>query len=158
MTTAFEPALPEMMRDFHSDNDSLASLTVSIYTIGYCIGPLIVAPLSEIYGRVMLIYAAYVVFLVTLAICGSTSSLAVLIIFRAIMGFAGLVFVLLGPAMIADFVAKDRHGLAISIVSMGPSLVCFAYAYWMIYVTKDKLTHGRDQHWASFTTLKRITL
>ena len=112
-----------MMREFHSGNDALSSLTVSIYIIGYCLGPLLVAPVSEIYGRAMLVYLGYIVFLTCLAICGSTSSLAVFIVFRAVMGFAGLIFVLLGPAMVPDFIAPDRRGLAMSVVSSGASLV-----------------------------------
>lgn len=123
MTTAFEPALDEMMRDFHSSDGTLESLTISIYTVGYCIGPLIIAPVSEIYGRIWPIRIAYVVFLISLIICASCDNLGLFIGFRAIMGFAGIVFVLLAPAMVPDLMIKERTGFALSMMTMGVSLV-----------------------------------
>lgn len=114
------------MADLHSSSDALASFTVSIYTIGYCLGPLIVAPVSEMYGRVWVLFPAYVIFLVSLAVCGSSTSLALFIFFRAIMGFAGVGFVLLGPAIVADLIPAERRGLALSVMSAGPVVVSMA--------------------------------
>jgi predicted MFS family arabinose efflux permease len=123
MTTAFEPGLDQMMHDLHSDSKSLAALTVSIYTLGYCIGPLIVAPISEIYGRLWLLRVAYVVFPMTLVVCASSHSLALFTVFRALMGFAGIIFVLLSPAIVPDLMAKEKRGLAMSVMTTGVSLV-----------------------------------
>ncbi|OCL06356.1 MFS general substrate transporter [Glonium stellatum] len=111
-----------MMQDFHSNNKDLESLTISIYTLGYCIGPLIIAPISEVYGRIWLLRAAYVIFPLALAVCASSRSLALFIVFRAIMGFAGIIFVLLGPAVVPDIMAKERRGFALSVMSTGASL------------------------------------
>lgn len=123
-TSAFEPALPSIMAGFHSKNDSVASLTVSIYTIGYCLGPLIIAPMSELYGHVTVLYPGYVGFMLALAVCGSSRSLLLFIVFRAIMGFAAITFVLLGPAIVADLIPRERRGFALSIMSAGPVVVC----------------------------------
>ncbi|PIG79628.1 MFS multidrug transporter [Aspergillus arachidicola] len=45
------PAQGLVMKDFHSTNRTLASFVVSIYLVGFAVGPLFLAPLSEIYGR-----------------------------------------------------------------------------------------------------------
>ncbi|KAA8576535.1 hypothetical protein EYC84_006643 [Monilinia fructicola] len=119
-TSAFEPALPSIMADFHSANDSVASLTVSIYTIGYCLGPLVIAPMSELYGHVTVLYPGYIGFMLALAVCGSSRSLLVFVVFRAVMGFAAIIFVLMGPAIVADLIPRERRGLALSIMSAGP--------------------------------------
>jgi hypothetical protein len=56
MTTAYEPGLDQILHDFHAqDKDSLGALSISIYTLGYCIGHLIVAPVSKVYGRICLL-------------------------------------------------------------------------------------------------------
>lgn len=115
--------MPSVMADFHSSIDFLASFAVLMYIIGYCLGPLVVAPTSELYGRVMILYPAYVVFMASLAMCGSSSSLPLFIVFRAVMGFAGIAFVLLGPAIGADLIPKERRGFALSIMSSGPVVV-----------------------------------
>lgn len=119
-TSAFEPALPAIMADFHSTNDSIASLTVSIYTIGYCLGPLVIAPISELYGHVTVLYPGYIGFMLALAVCGSSKSLPLFIVFRAIMGLAAITFVLMGPAIVADLIPREKRGFALSIMSAGP--------------------------------------
>ncbi|KAM3075818.1 hypothetical protein ACMFMG_007945 [Clarireedia jacksonii] len=124
-TSSFEPALPSVMADFHagdgsSRDGSLAALTISIYVIGYCLGPLVVAPLSELYGHVIVLYPAYLLFMVALAVCGSSNNLPLFIIFRALMGFAAITFVLIGPAIVADLIPREKRGFALSIMSAGP--------------------------------------
>ncbi|KAB8302655.1 hypothetical protein EYC80_006019 [Monilinia laxa] len=119
-TSAFEPALPAIMVNFHSANDSVASLTVSIYTIGYCLGPFIIASMSELYGRATVLYPGYIGFMLALAVCGSSRNLLLSVIFRAIMGFAAITFVLMCPAIVADLIPREERGLALSIMSAGP--------------------------------------
>ncbi|KAK6614377.1 major facilitator superfamily transporter [Botrytis cinerea] len=123
-TSAFEPALPSIMADFHSTNGSIASLTISIYTIGYCLGPLLIAPISELYGHVTVLYPGYIGFMLALAVCGSSKSLPLFVVFRAIMGLAAITFVLMGPAIVADLIPREQRGLALSIMSTGPVVVC----------------------------------
>ena len=122
-SSAFEPALPVMMRDFHSSSGSLESLTVSIYLVGYFIGPIIVAPACEIYGRVPLLAPSFLLLLVGLAICGSSNSLALFVVFRIFMGFAGVTFALVGFGVVADIVPKKNIGLATTVLISGLNLV-----------------------------------
>ena len=44
------PGVPELIHDFHSTNIYLASLVVTVYLLGFAAGPLVLAPLSELYG------------------------------------------------------------------------------------------------------------
>ncbi len=45
------PGVAELMKDFHTTNEEIGSLAVTIYLLGFACGPLIIAPLSELYGR-----------------------------------------------------------------------------------------------------------
>ncbi|TGO30351.1 hypothetical protein BPAE_0006g00910 [Botrytis paeoniae] len=108
------------MADFHSTNGSIASLTISIYTIGYCLGPLLIAPMSELYGHVTVLYPGCIGFMLALAVCGSSRSLHLFVVFRAIMGLAAITFVLMGPVIVADLIPREQRGLALSIMSTGP--------------------------------------
>ena len=51
-SSMFAPGVPEVMTEFKSSNELLASFVVSVYVLGYAFGPLLIAPLSELYGRV----------------------------------------------------------------------------------------------------------
>ena len=112
------------MADFGTSSNSLASFTISIYLIGYCFGPLLISPASELYGRVAVLYPSFIVYLVTLVVCGSSTNIATFIIFRAVMGFAGITFLICGRAVIADIIPPQRRGLALSLMTSGPTLVC----------------------------------
>lgn len=128
-----------MMADFHSDSGSLASLTISIYVVGYCLGPLIVAPLSELYGHAIVLWPAYILFMVGLAVCGSSKSLWLFIVFRTIMGFAAITFGLMGPAIVADLIPRERRGFALSIMSAGPVVVRISMSSAMLLLILSRL-------------------
>ena len=132
-STAFEPALSDVMVDFGTRSDSVASFTVSIYILGYCFGPLLIAPASELYGRVIVLYPSFIVYLVTLAVCGSSTNIVTFLIFRALMGFVGISFMICGAAVIADIIPPQRRGLAMSFLTSGPTLVSRSWAYSSTY-------------------------
>ncbi|KAK9641787.1 hypothetical protein V6Z96_009126 [Aspergillus fumigatus] len=52
------PAGGLVIETFNITSESLASFVVSIYLVGFAVGPLVLGPLSEIYGRLR-IYQAY---------------------------------------------------------------------------------------------------
>ncbi len=66
---------------------------------------------------------AFIVFPLSLVVCASSYSLAMFIVFRCIMRFVGIIFVLLFPAMVPGLFEKKKSGLALSLVTAGPSLV-----------------------------------
>ncbi|MCJ1404741.1 hypothetical protein MMC11_007967 [Xylographa trunciseda] len=117
--TAFEPAIGVIMQDFHSTSDAVSSLTVTIYVLGYVLGPLVLAPISELYGRMAVLAPAYAMFLIALAVCGISTALSEFLVFRVILGFAMIGFSIVGPGIVADIMPEDQRGLAISILSSG---------------------------------------
>lgn len=49
------PATDQIAKEFGITNSVLVAMTTSIFVIGYGFGPLLLAPLSEIYGRSLVI-------------------------------------------------------------------------------------------------------
>lgn len=47
----FAPGVNQLVKDFEITSTELASFVVSVYLLGYCFGPLLIAPISELYGR-----------------------------------------------------------------------------------------------------------
>ncbi|KAL9058053.1 MAG: hypothetical protein Q9206_002081 [Seirophora lacunosa] len=112
---AFAPAVPLLMHDLHSSDASLTSFTVSVYIMGYVLGPLLYAPISEIYGRAMILHIANLAFVITAIVCAVSNSLGLFIVFRLFMGFAGCASVTLGGGVIADLMPPEERGLAMSV-------------------------------------------
>ena len=121
--TAFEPTLPSIMQDFHSSDAVLASLTISIYLLGYIIGPLFIAPVSELYGRAIVIWVPFPTLLISLAGCGASQDIGMLIFFRAVGGFPQVALILMANALVADLIPVQQRGLGMSIILSGPSIV-----------------------------------
>lgn len=67
-SSMFAPGVSFMNKDFDNTSLILSSLTVSIFVLGYVVGPLILAPLSEIYGRRFVLTGANAFFCVVSAI------------------------------------------------------------------------------------------
>lgn len=49
-SSMFAPGVPEVMAEFASDSSLLSTFVVSVYILGWALGPLVIAPLSEVSG------------------------------------------------------------------------------------------------------------
>ena len=83
------------------------------------------APLSEVYGRAILIYSSNIFFVIFTTACAVSNSMPMFIIFRLLMGIAGSVPLTVGGGIIADLIPPAERGKAMSIWGMGPILVSF---------------------------------
>lgn len=118
--TIFAPAASDAMRDLHSS--SLASVTLSqnIYVIGLAVGPLILSPLSECYGRMPIMHGTNLLFLVASVLCATSVGLPMLLIFRFASGAAT---VSLGGGYVADVMPIHLRQRAINLWTIGPVMV-----------------------------------
>jgi multidrug resistance protein len=119
-SSMFAPGVSFMDETFHNTSLLLSSLSVSIYVLGYVIGPLILAPLSEIFGRRFVLTGANVFFCLWQIGCALAPNLSALIVFRFLAGIGGSGCLTIGGGVIADLFQPDRRGLANSLYSVGP--------------------------------------
>jgi multidrug resistance protein len=132
-STMFAPAVPETMREFHSTNVDLAAFVVSVFVLGYAFGPLIIAPMSELYGRIWVYHVNTALFVIFNIACALSSSLPMLIIWRFFAGFAGVTPLTIGSGTISDMFRQDERGRVMSLwtfpVLLGPTVGPIAGSY-----------------------------
>ncbi|KAF7552301.1 hypothetical protein G7046_g7463 [Stylonectria norvegica] len=121
-SSIFAPSIEQVMTEFHSTNEQLASFIVSVYLIGYCFGPLVIAPLSEMYGRNHLYNICNLLFVVFSIACAKAPTLDTLIVFRLFAGLAGSCPLTLGAGTLADMISADKRAAAMASWIMGPLL------------------------------------
>ncbi|KAK9413641.1 putative Bicyclomycin resistance protein [Seiridium unicorne] len=121
-SSIFAPGVPQLMEEFQSDSLELAAFVVSVYILGFAFGPLIIAPMSEIYGRVIMYHVCNVCFIAFLVACGLAPSLNSLIVFRFFSGVFGACPVTNGGGSIADMVPQERRAAAMAGYTIGPLL------------------------------------
>ncbi|GIK05421.1 hypothetical protein Aspvir_009531 [Aspergillus viridinutans] len=114
------PAEGLVIESFNITSESLASFVVSIYLVGFAVGPLALGPLSEIYGRLWVYQACNAVFIVWNIACAVAPNIGSLLAFRLFAGIAGSCPLTLGAGSIADLFVPEERGAAMSIYSMGP--------------------------------------
>lgn len=110
------------MLDFHSTSSYLETFVVSIFILGFAFGPLIIAPISEVYGRRPVYILGNLFFCILIICCAVSNSLGMLIAFRFLAGCAGSIPITLGGATIGDMFSADRRGAAMAVWGMGPLL------------------------------------
>ncbi|KAJ0120551.1 hypothetical protein J7T55_015280 [Diaporthe amygdali] len=108
--TMFAPGALQLETDFNFNSDAISSLTVSIYLIGYSLGPSLWAPLSETYGRLPIYTASSAVYCGFMIGCAFSTNLGMFIAFRILTGAAGSCPMALCGGTLADvFEEKDRN-------------------------------------------------
>ncbi|KAK1963933.1 major facilitator superfamily transporter [Colletotrichum sublineola] len=121
-STMFAPGVPQLIKDFNTHNESLATFVVSVYILGLAVGPLALAPMSELYGRAMIYHVGNVLFIIFTAGCALSTSMGMLIGFRFLSGLVGAGPITIGAGSIADLTTVQQRGTAMSIWSLGPLL------------------------------------
>lgn len=125
ISSAYTGGIAEMMVELHMGQE-VATLGVSLFVVGFAVGPLIWAPLSEVFGRQILFITTYAALTAFNAGCAGAQNSWTLIILRFFAGAFGSSPLTNAGGIIADmFPAADR-GLAMSLFAaapfMGPSL------------------------------------
>lgn len=121
-SSMFAPGVPAIMREFNETSATLATFLVSVYVLGFAFGPLVVAPLSEIYGRRPLYFYGNILFTVFTICTAVSNSIGMLLAFRLLMGLSGAVPITIGSGSIADMMPVEKRGRAMSAWSLGPLL------------------------------------
>jgi MFS family permease len=88
-SSILSPAIVKLDDEFGKDNAIVGSLTVSIYLLGYVVGPILIAPLSETYGRKIVLTASNVFFCLWQIGCALAPNIETLIVSRFFSGVGG---------------------------------------------------------------------
>jgi MFS family permease len=120
------PASPQIVADFHSNQEIFMTLIVSIWELGEAFGPLLIGPLSETYGRLPIYHTTNVIFIMFSIACASSSNIHMLLAFRFFNGM-GVAAISLNSSVIGDmFIQEERAGV-IALINL-PGLVGLALA------------------------------
>jgi hypothetical protein len=116
----FAPGVPSVMATFGESSNVIAALVVSIYILGFALGPLIIAPASELYGRFVVYNVCNVFFVIFTVACALSTNIGMLIAFRILAGTAGSAPLTIGGGTIADIFPPAERAGAMAIWSIGP--------------------------------------
>jgi multidrug resistance protein len=119
-STSYTAGIPGMMDTFHVENKTNLVLGLTTYLAGLALGSLILAPLSEMYGRRPVYLIAVAMFTVLIIPCALAQNLATILAVRFFVAFAGAAMISNAPGTVSDIVGTEYLALAFSIWSVGP--------------------------------------
>ncbi|PMD28884.1 putative MFS transporter [Hyaloscypha variabilis F] len=121
-TTISAPGSGILMKDFRQTNAIVGSLTISIFLLGFTLGPLLMAPLSELYGRLIVYHLSIAAFIAFLLGCGWSGNIVCFLILRFIAGCAASSPSTIGGGTVADVIPVEQRGAAMAVTALGPIL------------------------------------
>lgn len=121
-SSMFAPGVPQVMKEFGNNDDLLADFVVSVYVLGFAFGPMFLAPMSELFGRLWIYHATNVGFIVFSVLCAESSSVGMLTACRFFQGVFGAAPITNGGGTIADVIAQEKRGAALGIFALAPVL------------------------------------
>ena len=118
----YAPGAAELGRDFNITSSTVVSLTVSIYLAGFAVGPMFIAPLSELYGRLVIYHTCSIVYLGFIIGCALSKNTGMFLAFRFLAGCAASGPSAVGGGTVADVIPPAQRGRAMSLFFLGPLL------------------------------------
>ncbi|KAI1453459.1 major facilitator superfamily transporter [Annulohypoxylon moriforme] len=105
--------------DHGHSSKSASVLLVTIWELGEAAGPLLIAPLSEVYGRYPVLNIANALFIVATVLAALSQSTTLFIVARTLTGLS-VASNVLNPAIVGDMFVSEQRGSAMSLIQLAP--------------------------------------
>ncbi|KAF1983260.1 MFS general substrate transporter [Aulographum hederae CBS 113979] len=119
-SSSFTSGIPGLSRDFNINSPTIPVLGVTTYLIGLACGSVVLAPLSEMYGRRPIYLISMALFAILIIPVGLAQNFAAVLITRFFGAFFGSAMIGNAPGSVNDIVTEEYRALAFSIWSIGP--------------------------------------
>ncbi|EAW14021.1 MFS transporter [Aspergillus clavatus NRRL 1] len=119
ISSAYSGGMAQIMKELHSPRE-VTTLGISLFVLGFAFGPLIWAPLSEVFGRRNIFIVTFMLLTAFNAGCAGSQNIQTLIILRFMAGFFGSSPFGNAGGSIADMFPAGQRGIAISLFAAAP--------------------------------------
>ncbi|KAI1844108.1 hypothetical protein JX266_009781 [Neoarthrinium moseri] len=121
VSTAFSGGIIEVIREFQVAQ-IIAILGISLFVTGFALGPLLWAPLSELFGRQILFFGTYLALTAFNAGAAAAPNIQTLIVLRFFAGTFGSSPLTNAGGVIADMFSASERGMATAVFATAPFL------------------------------------
>lgn len=119
MSSSYSGAISQVMEDLQV-GEEVAVLGISLYVLGFAVGPLIWAPLGELYGRQIILFITYGIFTAFNAGAAGAKNIQTLVVLRFLAGSASASSMTNTGGTIADMFEARQRGIAIAVFAIAP--------------------------------------
>ncbi|KAF9894560.1 hypothetical protein FE257_006445 [Aspergillus nanangensis] len=119
VSSAYTGGLVEVSDEFHVSQE-LAILGISLYVVGFAFGPLLLSPLSEVYGRRPVFVFSCMALTAFTAGAAGAQNIETLLVMRLLAGTFGCAPLAAAGGVVADIFPATSRGLASAPIAAGP--------------------------------------
>ena len=118
------PSIPQVLKELRPDGggEFLGSFTVTVYILGFVVGPLLFGPLSDIKGRLFILRFTTVSYLAFTVACALSRTLGMLVAFRFMAGVFGSAPMVIGGGVVADLYEPGQRTRPMAWYSTGAAI------------------------------------
>ncbi|KAI1344548.1 major facilitator superfamily domain-containing protein [Xylariaceae sp. FL0016] len=121
-SSSVSPALKQLSKELHMSNEIETEMALSIFVLGFAIGPLFFGPVSEVFGRKNVLQVSNFFYLAWNLGCGFAQNKAEMFVFRFFAGVGGSAPLAIGGGVLGEIWRPDQRGKAVGIYSLAPLL------------------------------------
>lgn len=136
VSTIMAPALTTIGRELHMSNVE-SVMALSVYLLATAFGPLLIGPVSEVYGRKPVLHATNIWFLFWNIVCGFSYSKGLLIAARLLAGFGASAIYALAGGVLGDVWRPEERGRSLGLYLLVPLLGAAVGPIIGGYITED---------------------
>ncbi|KAJ3494600.1 hypothetical protein NLG97_g3971 [Lecanicillium saksenae] len=118
-SSAYSASSEQILAEFHSSKEVFA-LGITLFVLGFAVGPPLWAPISELYGRRILFVASHALIVAFVAATAGCTSMPSLLAFRLLAGIFGASPLTNSGGVIADMFPHSERGLAMAVFAAAP--------------------------------------
>lgn len=118
-SSAYSGSIQQVI-DYFGVSNEVATLGLSLFVLGFALGPLFWAPLSEFVGRQIPFFISFGVMAALLAGCTGSQNIQSLLILRFFAGAFGSAPLTNSGGVISDMFPAEQRGLALSLFAAAP--------------------------------------
>jgi len=149
VSTIMAPALSTIAKEFDM-NSAESAMALSIYLLATAFGPLVIGPLSEVYGRKPILHVSNIWFLIWNISCGFANSKELLIASRFLAGFGASSIYALASGVLGDVWRPEQRGRSLGVYLLIPLLGA------AVGEESSKLAQGHDYRVLTMSSLGPI--
>ena len=118
-SSIFTPGVPLVLEEFHETNPTISPFIMSVHVIGFATGALVFSPLSEIYGRCLVMHISNIAFFFSCILCAVSVNVPMLAIARILLGVAGSIPNALSGGFVADMIPLENRASSLALLATG---------------------------------------
>ncbi|KAF1813450.1 MFS transporter [Eremomyces bilateralis CBS 781.70] len=111
----------QLMKEFNSSR-IVVTIGLSLFVAGLGVGPMILSPLSEFYGRRPVYLVSYSFFFIWLIPCAVSKNMATMLVARFLDGFSGSAFLSVAGGTVGDIFNRHDLSMPMMIYAASPFL------------------------------------